>query len=210
MGVDEALPDLGGEPRSLSLSRELADRVAAAQPHRDLRALRAERSAGRKHCRLPRDDRPQLHRPASTSSRICSSPAPARTRRPATIYVVAPDDRRSADLLLRSSVGQRLVGLGEDPTRYQGATRWFPQSTGAACVVFWLDVKASNEPQQTIPPAEPRSADASQTLDSYVSLRVNFSIPQRQLGTRAGGEGHAVRQARSSLRTAPSSQAPSA
>ena len=49
VGVDKQIPRLGGEPRSLPLSRELADRIPAPQPHRDLPEARAGGAPGPEH-----------------------------------------------------------------------------------------------------------------------------------------------------------------
>jgi fibronectin type 3 domain-containing protein len=47
---------------------------------------------------------------------------------------------------------------------------------GRICL-FWLDVKTSNEPQQSsLPPAQLSSTPPPQTADRYVSLGVNFSM----------------------------------
>jgi fibronectin type 3 domain-containing protein len=47
---------------------------------------------------------------------------------------------------------------------------------GRICL-FWLDVKISNEPQQSsLPPAQQSSTPTPQTTDRYVALSVNFSM----------------------------------
>jgi hypothetical protein len=42
--------------------------------------------------------------------------------------------------------------------------------------LFWVDVKVSNEPQQSLPAAEQSSTPPNQNVDRYVTLSVNFSI----------------------------------
>jgi len=46
---------------------------------------------------------------------------------------------------------------------------------GRLCL-FWLEVKTSNEPAQTLPPAQPSSSAPPQGADRYVALGVFFSI----------------------------------
>lgn len=46
---------------------------------------------------------------------------------------------------------------------------------GRVCL-FWVDVKVSNEPQQTFPASEHSSAPPTQNVDRYVALGVNFLI----------------------------------
>ena len=74
VGVDEPLPHLGSQSRSLPLPRELADRIAAAEPHRNLSEIRAGGAPGPEHNGLSGNRSSQLHRPAGRSG------APARNR----------------------------------------------------------------------------------------------------------------------------------
>jgi len=46
---------------------------------------------------------------------------------------------------------------------------------GRVCL-FWVDIKVSNEPQQTLPAAQQSSTPPPQKVDRYVTLGVNFSI----------------------------------
>ena len=92
-----------------------------------------------------------------------------------TIYVVARSLADPPVFYLRSYVNGAWTGWTQiqlDIKAHQVVPALY---RGRVCL-FWMDVKVSNEPQQTLPAAQQSSTAPSQTVDRYVTLGVNFSI----------------------------------
>ena len=92
-----------------------------------------------------------------------------------TNYVVARTVVDPPVYYLRSSQGGVWTGWSQVPFNIN-AHHVIPGLYRNRICLFWLDVKVSNEPQQTLPVAQPSSVAASQAVDRYVTLGVNFSI----------------------------------
>ena len=194
VGVDEALPDLGGQPRGVPLPGELADRVPAPQPHRDLPGLRAVGAPGRKHDRLPGDRGPELCR---RPGRPGPPPRHRLVRRPGDREPLRgrPDPRGSPRLLHAHLRIRRVGGLGADPARHQGVAGRAGGLPGPR-----LPVLAQRQGVQRAAAAgpaggaveRPRQPDHRALCHPRGLL---LDLPQRRLGAGPDLEGQALRQA---------------
>jgi hypothetical protein len=92
-----------------------------------------------------------------------------------TIYVVARTLTDPPLYYLRSYVNGAWGGWEQIPLSIK-AHQVIPALYRGRICLFWMDVKVSNEPQQSLPSAEQSATPPSQTVDRYVSLAVNFSI----------------------------------
>src|SRR5260370_21945067 len=152
MAVDEALPRVASGPRSLPLSGELAGRIAKTKRDGALPEARGGSTPERKHRRLPRDRRAELHRPAGRNRtphshrnvhRSAHRGDPRRRAHRGRPTEVLPPNLRRPD----------VVRLAADPGRYQGTpggTRRVP-----APPVYLL---GRGESRRRAPPERPASA----------------------------------------------------
>jgi len=95
---------------------------------------------------------------------------------PATgsIHVVARSLADPPVFYLRSYVNAAWSGWVQIPLDIK-AHQVVPAVYRGRVCLFWLDVKVSNEPHQTLAPVEQSSSPPSQTADQYVALGVHFS-----------------------------------
>jgi hypothetical protein len=90
-------------------------------------------------------------------------------------YVVARTVADPPAYYLRSSFNDVWTGWSLIPITIN-AHHAIPAIYRGRVCVFWLDVKVSNEPEQTISAPEATSTPPSQAVDRYVTLGVNFTI----------------------------------
>ena len=91
------------------------------------------------------------------------------------IYVVARTLADPPVFYLRSFINSAWTGWTQIPLDIK-AHQLIPALYRGRVCLFWLDVKISNEPQQSVNAARQDNTPPSQTVDRYVALGVNFSI----------------------------------
>jgi hypothetical protein len=92
-----------------------------------------------------------------------------------TIYVVARTVTDPPTFYSRSYADGAWSGWTQIPLDIKAHQAIPAVYRGRECV-FWIEVKAQNEPVQSNPPAQPNSSAQSQNVNRYVSIGVNFSI----------------------------------
>jgi len=92
-----------------------------------------------------------------------------------TIYVVARTVTDPPTFYSRSYTDGAWSGWAQIPLDIKAHQAIPAVYRGRECV-FWIEVKAQNEPLQSNPPAQPNSSAQSQNVNRYVSIGVNFSI----------------------------------
>ena len=91
------------------------------------------------------------------------------------IYVVAQTLADPPVFYLRSYVNSAWTGWTKIPLDIK-AHQVVPALYRGRVCLFWMDVKVSNEPQQTLPSPQLSSTPPSQNVERYVSVSVFFSI----------------------------------
>ncbi len=92
-----------------------------------------------------------------------------------SIYVVARTLADPPVFYLRTFMNGAWSGWNQIPLNIK-AHQVVPALYRGRICLFWLDVKVSNEPQQSLPVAQPSPTAPSQKAGRYVSLGVEFSI----------------------------------
>jgi fibronectin type 3 domain-containing protein len=92
-----------------------------------------------------------------------------------TNYVVARTVADPPVFYIRSSYNGAWTGWSQIPFNIN-AHHVIPGLYRNRVCLFWLDVKVSNEPTQTLPAAQVNPDPPPQAVDRYVTLGVNFSV----------------------------------
>ena len=154
VAVDEALPGLGGEPQGLPLSRELADRIAAAEPHRNLsQKLEQEVHQNESTADYLETRGAQLHRPAGRELRTCVVTGTCRRPRDRRHSRGRPSARRSAALLPPLAGRRRVDRLARRFRSTSRRTRWCRRSTRAASASSGSRSRCRTSRTRTLPGA---------------------------------------------------------
>jgi Tc toxin complex TcA C-terminal TcB-binding domain/Neuraminidase-like domain/Salmonella virulence plasmid 28.1kDa A protein len=110
--------------------------------------------------------------PGAVSEQDEDSPPPSSGP---TIYVVARTLADPPVFYLRSFAGGAWSGWAQIPLDIK-AHQAIPVIYRGRVCLFWLDVKASNEPQQQLGAAQASPTPPNQGVDRYVTLGIYFSI----------------------------------